>query len=136
MRKKIWDHKKSSAHNDANNVLKTREKDTLKTNVISQQSGEYNATCAVFRTAYYLAKKNRPFTDHSALIDLQKLNGIDAGRVLHRPTTCVDIIDHISQEMRKAVEQMLLDSDVPACTMPCILRYSDRKIVIVTENGY
>ena len=113
LRKKIWDHRKSSAHNEAHKTLETRDKDTLKTNVISQKVGEYHCTCAVFRTAYFLAKKNRPFTDHSALIDLQKLNGIDVGRVLHSPTTCVHIVDHISREMRKAVVQTILDSNVP-----------------------
>ena len=38
LRKKIWDHRKSSAHNEAHKILETRDKDTLKTNVISQKA--------------------------------------------------------------------------------------------------
>ncbi len=47
-------------------------------------------TEAVFRTAYHLAKKNRPFSDHESLIELQELNGVKSARyfihvtVLHK----------------------------------------------------
>jgi len=50
----------AAAHNEAYKILETRDKDTLKANVIAQKSGEYHDTCAVFRTACYLAKLNRP----------------------------------------------------------------------------
>lgn len=40
-------------------------------------------TEAVFQTAYHLAKKNRPFSDHESLIELQGLNGIKMGLILH-----------------------------------------------------
>jgi len=60
-------------------------------------------TCRVFRTAYYIAKSNRPYTDHPDLVELQELNDVNLGRVLHSNVICSDIIDHISFEMRRAV---------------------------------
>ena len=89
VRKKICEHKTSASHTEAEKVQATRKKAKLKSNVIDQQHTEFNATCNVFRTAYYLAKKNRPFSDHSNLIDLQSLNGVNVGWLLHRSTTCV-----------------------------------------------
>jgi len=113
LRKKIWKHKKSAVHTEACKVLLTRDKDELKANVVSQQEEQYRATCNVFRTAYYIAKNNRPYTDHSGLIDLQRLNGVDVGRLLHSPTTCVDIVDHIAEQMSSKLMKSVLESDVP-----------------------
>ena len=47
-----------------------------------------------------MAKKNRPFTDHPKIIDLQVANGLDMGRVLHSNVIATDIIDYIATEMR------------------------------------
>jgi len=55
----------------------------------------------VFRTAYYVAKNNKPFTDFEHLIDLQEGNSLDMGRVLHSKTVAVDMIDHVSSHMKK-----------------------------------
>jgi hypothetical protein len=101
LRKKISDHKKSLAHVEGVNVLAIRGEESLKTNIVDQQKDAWLATSNIFRTAYYLAKQDRPFTDHSSLVDLQRLNGVNVGRVLHSRTTCVDIIDHIRDKMRK-----------------------------------
>lgn len=49
----------------------------------------------VFRTAYYVAKSNKPFTDFESMIDLQHANSADLGRVLQSKTVYVDIIDHM-----------------------------------------
>ena len=40
-------------------------------------------TLKIFRTAYKLAKQNRPFTDLPADVELQELNGLNMGRILH-----------------------------------------------------
>jgi len=93
--------------------LLTRAKDELKANVVSQKEEQYHATSNVFRTAYYIAKNNRPYTDHSGLIDLQRLNGVDVGRLLHSSTMCVDIVDHIAEHMSSKLMQSVLESDVP-----------------------
>ena len=36
-----------------------------------------------------------------SLIDLQEGNSLDMGRVLHSKTVAVDIIDHVSSQMKK-----------------------------------
>jgi len=38
-------------------------------------------TIKVFRTAYYIAMQNRPFSDHDDLIKLQEINGINLGKI-------------------------------------------------------
>ena len=65
-------------------------------------------TTKVFRTAYYIAKKNRPFSDHEGLIHLQEINGIDMGSILHSRYSATNIISHITREMRnKLVRSMI-----------------------------
>jgi hypothetical protein len=45
-------------------------------------------TIRVFRTVYKVAKQNRPFTDLPLDIELQELNGLNMGRVLHSNFSC------------------------------------------------
>ncbi len=110
LRKKIHEHRNSACHKSANAVLEARKCELLQAS-ISVQTSEYQAeTCKVFRTAYYLAKNDRPYTDHADLIELQELNGIDLGRILHSNVTCSDIVDHISDDMRKALIAKILET--------------------------
>lgn len=83
----------------ANNVLNDL--------VVEQDKEIFVSTAAVFRTAYYIAKNDRPYLDHPELVDLQKANGINMGRILHSNTVCVDIVDHIANEMKKLITSVL-----------------------------
>lgn len=67
----------------------------------------------MFRTAYYIAKKDRPYSDHPDLISLQEINGLNLGRILHSNVTCSDIIDHIADDMRKSLIDSILHSKRP-----------------------
>ena len=67
----------------------------LNLNAQSEQA-VFQSTARVFRTAYYVAKNNKHFTDFESLTDLQEGNSLDLGRVLHSKTVAVDIIDHVS----------------------------------------
>jgi len=68
---------------------------------VARQNEQFtNVACKVFSTAYYIAQSDRPYTDHPDLINLQQINGIDVGRVLHTNVTC-KIIEHIAALMRK-----------------------------------
>ena len=58
-------------------------------------------TCRVFRTVYGVAIQNRPFKDVPVMIDLQALNGLNTGWVLHSKTTATNIVAHIANKMRK-----------------------------------
>ena len=110
LRKKICEHRNSKAHQDAINILETAKKDVLlNLNAQSKQSA-FQSTARVFRTAYYVAKNSKPFTDFEKLINLQQANSIDMGRVLHSKTVAVDIIEHISSHMKKKTLTKIIES--------------------------
>ena len=110
LRKKINKHKNSAGHKAAAEIAASREKAVLESVVVAQQSVSHDETCCVFRTAYYVAKNDKPYTDHPQLIDMQKANGVSVGRVLHSNVVCSDIIDHISVEMKRVLVGKMVDS--------------------------
>src|SRR5690606_931402 len=58
-------------------------------------------TIRIFNTVYYLAKENRPFSDMENLVQLQKLNGLDMGLILHSRLSATHIVALIAIEMIK-----------------------------------
>jgi hypothetical protein len=42
-----------------------------------------------------VAKNNQSFCNVETEIDLQELNGIDMGRILHSTNVCINIVNHI-----------------------------------------
>jgi len=113
IRKKIFEHKNSKSHLDAENVDTVARVNPLKEVVIEQEKQNVCATANVFRTAYYMAKNDRPYLDHPELIDLQRANGVNVGRVLHSQTVCVDIIDHIASGMKKKLIDTIIAAKKP-----------------------
>ena len=110
LRKKICEHRNSKAHQDAINILETAKKDVLlNLNAQSEQTA-FQFTARVFRTAYYVAKNSKPFTDFEKIINLQLANFVDMGRVLHSKTVAVDIIEHISSHMKKKILTKIIAS--------------------------
>ena len=91
----------SLGHKEAINILETAKKDVLLNLNAQSELAVFQSTARVFRTAYYVAKNNKPFTDFESLIDLQEGNSLDMGRVLHSKTVAIDIIDHVSSQMKK-----------------------------------
>uniref|UniRef100_A0A8C7YBF1 E3 SUMO-protein ligase KIAA1586-like n=1 Tax=Oryzias sinensis TaxID=183150 RepID=A0A8C7YBF1_9TELE len=77
---------------------------------IHDQDFAFETTARVFRTAYYVAKYNKPFTDFESLIDLQETNSINMGRVLHSKTVCVDIVDHVASQMKKEIMKRIIQN--------------------------
>ncbi|KAJ4924371.1 hypothetical protein JOQ06_000611 [Pogonophryne albipinna] len=110
LRKKIREHKNSAAHNEAVKILQTANKDILLNMNASSQESVFESTAKVFMTAYYVAKNNKPFTDFESLIDLQQANSADLGRVLHSKTVCVDIIEHVSSQMKKELLKKIIET--------------------------
>jgi hypothetical protein len=111
LRKKMLDHLNSSAHKTACMILNT-QKSAIMENLATIQCKAYEAsTERVFRTAYKQAKLNRPFSDMEMEIDLQRLNGIDMGRILHSDHACANIIDHIAKEMRKRMLEEIISQN-------------------------
>ncbi|XP_060761422.1 E3 SUMO-protein ligase KIAA1586-like [Neoarius graeffei] len=76
----------------------------------TSQEFAFEATAGVFRTAYFVAKHNKPFTDFENLIDLQQTNSLDLGRILHSKTVCVDIIDHVSSQMKHELVKRIIEN--------------------------
>jgi len=101
LRKKLHEHKDSQAHKEAINILESAKKDVLLNLNAQSEQAVFQSTARVFKTAYYVAKNNKPFTDFESLIDLQEGNSLDMGRVLHSKTVAFYIIDHVSSQMKK-----------------------------------
>jgi hypothetical protein len=55
-------------------------------------------TIKVFRAANYIARKNKPFSDHEDLVKLQHINGVNFGSILHSRYTATSIIHHVAHE--------------------------------------
>lgn len=103
LRAKIFKHKNSEAHLAAQNIRDKASKQTIEKAVSKQIKSVSQSSCRIFRTVYQICKTSRPFTDLPHLIDLQELNGIDIGRVLHTDHSCADIANHIACSMRQKV---------------------------------
>lgn len=69
----------------------------MKKNMVDNEQ----TTIKVFRTAYYIAMQNGQFSDHDDLIKLQEINGVNLGKILHSRYSTTNIINHISNKMRK-----------------------------------
>ena len=113
LRKKIGEHKLSASHTEAEKVKILAKCNILPEAVAEQEKELLTTTCNIFRTAYYLAKHDRPYLDHPGLVDLQKTNGSDMGRILHSPTVCTDIVDHIAREMRAKLISSIMTQKKP-----------------------
>ncbi len=117
LRNKIYQHASSAAHLEAVRVKEVAAKNVMPGKVEEMQQADYVATCNIFRTAYYIAQNNRPFTDHSDLIDLQNLNGVKVGRVLHSNVVCADIIEHVSVEMKRKLLKYVCEKKPPIAVL-------------------
>ncbi len=67
-------------------------------------------TYSAFRNAYYLAKNNRPFTDHKTLRELQQLNGVKMGHIFHSRFSATNIIESIAKEMLCSIVNNIVSS--------------------------
>jgi len=94
LREKVRLHGDSEAHKDADKILNKRSKRVMEQAVVQQQADNLESTSVVFRTVYYVAKYDRPYVDNPHLLDLQHLNGVHIGKVLHSNVVCTDITDH------------------------------------------
>ena len=103
LRKKIFKHKNSSAHQSAEKMQEEAGMESLKTCLEKETDEYFKTTSRIFRTAYKNAKCESPFINFQQDVDLQKLNGLNMGRILQSPSICADITMHISTEMRKKI---------------------------------
>lgn len=103
LRKKINEHSLSHSHKLAEDIVKKQGEKALESSLLKTQGDILASTHIVFKTAYYIAKNNGPYSNYPGLIDLQMINGVNVGRVLHSNVTCADIVHFIAKEMRQAL---------------------------------
>ncbi|XP_060555537.1 uncharacterized protein LOC132716306 [Ruditapes philippinarum] len=65
----------------------------------------------LFKTAYYIAIFERPFTDFPNLIDLQQCNGLSLGDTYHTDKAAKDLIEHIGGVYFDETKHLLHDAD-------------------------
>uniref|UniRef100_A0A8C5WBW7 Uncharacterized protein n=1 Tax=Leptobrachium leishanense TaxID=445787 RepID=A0A8C5WBW7_9ANUR len=111
LRKKIYEHKESATHKAAEKMhAEAADDKPLEEVFLNAASRNEAGTANVFRTAYKIAKNNQPFSNFEDEIDLQELNGVDMGRILHSTNACINIVTHIAEEMRKTLISCILNS--------------------------
>jgi len=110
-RKKIFDHKESSCHKAAAKLLLEADKAALETVVLKAQSQEAAVTAKIFHTAYKVAKENQSFHNFESEVDVQELNGVDMGCILHSTNACINIVNHIGEEMLRNLTKEVIKSD-------------------------
>jgi len=79
LRKKIYEHRTSQNHVQAVKILDDQKSDAIRCGMANALQQQHEHTCRVFSTAYYIAKQERPYTDHPELVTLQQENGVDMG---------------------------------------------------------
>ncbi|CAI6365084.1 unnamed protein product [Macrosiphum euphorbiae] len=79
LRKKICKHKNSQAHLKAQQIIDKGSCEVLPGQFSKLSSLEHETTRKVFRTAYFIAKNQRPYTDLPKLVDLQTVNSLNMG---------------------------------------------------------
>lgn len=121
LRKKISKHKSSQSHLHTERIIEKQKLEIMQTQVLKTSYIDIENTKRIFRTAYTIAKNQRPYTDMPNLVDLQIINGLDMGRILQTNKACSNIIDHITFEMRK---KLCLD-----------LLHNKRKICIIVDES-
>lgn len=83
--------------------------------VLKTTNIDIESTKRIFRTAYSIAKNQRPYVDMPKQVDLQIMNGLSMGRVLQTNKSCSTIIDHICFEMREKLCSDLLENKRKIC---------------------
>jgi L-arabinose isomerase len=84
-------------------IIHKSEFDDIPEHIKKLSKTEIETTEKVFRTAYCIAKNQRPFSVHLKLIDLQICNGLNMRRLLQSDKSCSNIVYHIAIKMRKKV---------------------------------
>ena len=80
---KIFYHKVTKAHQNAVRILELAKSDHLPKLVEKSKSQYFRTTSRLMRTAYSVAKCNRPLVAFQELCELQEANGLNQGIGLH-----------------------------------------------------
>jgi hypothetical protein len=108
--KMIFDHNESSGHKAAVKITVEGKKEAIEKVCLKTQTRGKEITNKIFRAAYKVAKMNQSFCHFEREIDLQELNGVDMGRILHSSNSCTNIVNHIGIELRMTLIKKIVDS--------------------------
>lgn len=110
LRNKILDHNNSISHRLCLKKLVERKNKHLVNCLAKANSHLTDTTVSNFKTAYYIAKEDRPYSDHFSLVQLQQSNGVNMGKTLHSRWSSVNIINHISTEMKRKLCEVIINN--------------------------
>lgn len=79
LRTKIKKHYESEGHRLADKINKEGKGKSIEVSMKKCMVDNKQTTIKVFRTAYYIAIQNIPFSNHDNLIKLQEINGVNLG---------------------------------------------------------
>lgn len=117
LRKKISLHKNTVAHLRTEEVIEKSKHDIIPEHIEKLSKIDTETTEKIFRTAYCIAKNQRPYSDLPKLIDLQIYNGLEMGRILQTDKSCSSIVDHIAIEMRKTICKDIIEFQRKICVI-------------------
>jgi len=110
LRKKIHEHEKGAAHKAADGIGHTASETIMENVLTEQQKHLYDSTTRIFRSVYACMKNNRPFTDLPILVNLQRINGLDMGKILHSRQSASEISTFISVKMKQKLCKEIIKS--------------------------
>jgi hypothetical protein len=72
-------------------------------------SRQKDVNTKIFCTAYKVVKKNQSFKNFMDEINLQELNGVDMGRILHSTNAYINIVNHIGGEFKNVLLKKIVE---------------------------
>ncbi|XP_053400429.1 uncharacterized protein LOC128557263 [Mercenaria mercenaria] len=116
-RESVAFHVKSAMHERAINSKCAQEKKArnepsdLEKGFQKIDMGTSEKMSKLFRTSYYIAMKERPFTDFPDLVDLQTINGLPLGDTYHTDKAARNFIEHIGGVYFDNIKGLIHDAD-------------------------
>ena len=111
LRKKIIKHCNSQSHEKASEILLGKNDKQIEKAILKSTAKAKETTKRCIRTAYFIAFHDRPYTDYPEIIQLQEINGLDLGYILHGKTTCTEMIKCVAAEMRKRICDAIIEKE-------------------------
>ena len=132
LRNKMKKHNDSKAHQAVIRTLELRAKETWKTCSSQVSAKDVCTTEKIFRSVYFLAKSNHPFSEICPEIcQLQRLSGIDLGVTLHSRYSATAIVETISHVIRGNLCHFITDHQMKISVLLDTSTTVSRKCVMV-----
>lgn len=130
MRKKIYKHRDSLAHQKALGIEKQREKEVLPNMAAAVTASLFEETNSALRTAYFVAKERLAFTKMSCLVSLQETNGAKMGQLHRSDHACINMIEHVAVKMKTVISKIKNNGSLLSITVDESSTYGISYLVI------